>query len=243
MPLDRKGKRSRWETAKGAESRYNSQLRAVAREIGNIVRGYGPSSPGALIKALTGYSDLLTPWAESVAEYMIADVNRRNERAWKETGKEMGKALRMEIAYAPTGQVFTMLMADQVELIRSIPLDAAKRVHDLTIEGLSTGERAASIAREIMKTEEVSKSKATLIARTEVARAASTLTEARATFVGSEGYIWRSSGDGDVRPTHKEMNGKYVRWDKPPITDKGLGPYHAGCGPNCRCYPDPVIPD
>lgn len=174
---------------------------------------------------------------------MIADVNRRNERAWKETGKEMGKALRMEIAYAPTGQVFTMLMADQVELIRSIPLDAAKRVQDLTIEGLSTGERAASIAREIMKTEDVSKSKATLIARTEVARAASTLTEARATFVGSEGYIWRSSGDGDVRPTHKEMNGKYVRWDKPPVTDKGLGPYHAGCGPNCRCYPDPVIPD
>ncbi len=174
---------------------------------------------------------------------MIADVNRRNERAWRETGKEMGRALRMEIAHAPTGHVFSMLMDMQVDLIKSIPLDAAQRVHELTIEGLSTGERAASIALEIMRTEDVSKSKATLIARTEVARTSSTLTESRATFVGSEGYIWRTSGDGDVRPTHEAMNGKYVRWNKPPVTDKGLAPYHAGCGPNCRCYPDPVIPD
>lgn len=174
---------------------------------------------------------------------MIADVNRRNERAWKENGQEIGRALRNEIAYAPTGQAFTRLMNLQVGLIKSIPLDAAQRVHELTTEGLLTGERAKSIAAQIMATEEVSKAKATLIARTEVARTASVLTEARARFIGSEGYIWRSSGDGDVRPTHKEMNGKYVRWDTPPKTDKGLAPYHAGCGPNCRCYPDPVIPD
>jgi len=174
---------------------------------------------------------------------MLADVNRRNERAWRETGKEMGKALRMEISYAPTGNAFAMLLDLQVGLIKSIPLDAAQRVQALTVEGLVTGERAKSIAAEIMRTEDVSKSKATLIARTEVARAASVLTESRARFVGSEGYIWRSSGDADVRPSHQKMDGKYVRWDKPPVTDKGLGPYHAGCGPNCRCYPDPVIPN
>jgi SPP1 gp7 family putative phage head morphogenesis protein len=241
--LDRKGKRSRWQAAKGAESAYNSRLLAVAREIGNIVKGYGPDRPDPLIKALEKYSELITPWAKSVAEYMIADVNRRNERAWKETSQEIGRALRMEIRHAPTGEAFTKLMNLQVGLIKSIPLDAAKRVHGLTTEALVTGERAKSIAAEIMATEHVSKAKAMLIARTEVARTASVLTESRARFVGSEGYIWRSSGDGDVRPTHQEMNGKYVRWDSPPKTDKGVGPYHAGCGPNCRCYPDPVIPE
>ena len=229
--------------ARGAESRYNSQLRAVAREIGNLTRGFGVDKPLKLITALEGYAQLITPWAKSVAEYMLADVNRRNERAWRETGKEMGKALRMEIAYAPTGQAFSMLLDLQVGLIKSIPLDAAQRVQALTVQGLVTGERAASIAAEIMRTEDVSKSKATLIARTEVARASSVLTESRARFVGSEGYIWRTSRDGDVRPTHRAMEGKYVRWDKPPVTDKGLAPYHAGCGPNCRCYPDPVIPN
>lgn len=207
------------------------------------MRGYGPSKSGALIKALTGYSELLEPWAKSVANYMIADVNRRNEKAWRETGKEIGRALRMEIAHAPTGHVFSMLMDMQVGLIKSIPLEAAQRVHELTTEALVTGERAKTIAAEIMRTEEVSKAKATLIARTEVARASATLTESRATFVGSDGYIWRTSGDGDVRPTHKAMNGKFVPWSTPPVTDKGLAPYHAGCGPNCRCYPDPVIPD
>ncbi len=243
MALDRKGKRSQWQAARSSESSYNSKLRAVAREVGNIVKGYGPSKPGALIKALTGYSELIEPWARSVAGYMLADVNRRNERTWFEVSKEMGRALRMEIAYAPTGQVFTMLLADQVDLIKSIPLEAAQRVHELTTEGLVTGERAKAIAAEIMRTEQVSASKAMTIARTEVARASSTLTEARATFIGSEGYIWRTSGDGDVRPTHRAMNGKFVPWNKPPVTDKGLAPYHAGCGPNCRCYPDPVIPD
>lgn len=210
--------------------------------MGNIVRGYGPSKPGALIKALTGYSELIEPWARSVAGYMLADVNRRNEKAWFEVSKEMGRALRMEIAHAPTGHLFGLLMQAQVDLIKSIPLEAAQRVQELTTEGLVTGERAKSIAAEILRTEEVSKAKANMIARTEVARAASTLTEARATFVGSEGYIWRSSGDGDVRPTHRAMNGKFVPWNKPPKTDKGLEPYHAGCGPNCRCYPDPIIP-
>lgn len=215
----------------------------MATEVGSIVKGFGPGKPSAIIRALEGYSQLIGPWAKSVAEYMIADVNRRNERVWRDVGKEMGRALRMEISYAPTGNVFAMLLDSQVGLIKSIPLDAAQRVQALTVEGLVTGNRAATIAAEIMRSEEVSKSKATLIARTEVARASSTLTESRARFVGSEGYVWRTSGDADVRPTHQAMEGKYVRWDKPPVTDKGLGPYHAGCGPNCRCYPDPVLPN
>lgn len=174
---------------------------------------------------------------------MIADVNRRNERVWRDVGKEMGRALRMEINYAPTGNAFAMLLDLQVGLIKSIPRDAASRVQALSVEGLVTGARASTIAAEIMRTEEVSKAKATTIARTEVSRASSTLTESRARFVGSEGYIWRTSGDADVRETHQAMEGRYVRWDKPPVTDKGLGPYHAGCGPNCRCYPEPVIPN
>jgi SPP1 gp7 family putative phage head morphogenesis protein len=174
---------------------------------------------------------------------MLADVNRRNEKVWFQVGKEIGQELRREIANAPTGHLFSLLLETQVDLIRSIPLDAARRVQELTTEALTTGRRAEDIAKEIMRTEEVSAGRARTIARTEVARASSTLVEARATFIGSEGYIWRTSGDGDVRPSHAAMNGKYVKWSSPPKTDKGLEPYHAGCGPNCRCYPDPVIPD
>lgn len=194
------------------------------------------------MNALNAYADLIGPWARSVASYMLADVGRRNEKAWKEVGKEMGRALKAELDQAPTGRIYAELMEEQVNLITSLPRQAAERVHRLTRQGLIESTRAADIAKEIMRTGKITENRAKLIARTEVARTASNLTEARAIYAGSEGYIWRTAGDGDVRDTHKHMNGKYVRWDTPPKTDN-LDPYHAGQGPNCRCYPEPVIPD
>lgn len=247
MKFDRTGKRARWLQARRAESSYNTRLRAVAKQIGAIVKGFAPKGllddPGPVMDALDKYAQLIEPWARSVAWYMLSDVGRRNGKAWAELGAEMGTALRAEIEQAPTGQIYAGLMQEQVDLITSLPKDAAKRVHALTQQSLLDGNRASYIAAEIMRTGLVTENRARLIARTEVARTASNLTRARAEFAGSEGYIWRTSGDGSVRDTHQDMNGKYVRWDSPPKTDKNLAPYHAGCGPNCRCYPEPVLPD
>lgn len=232
--------------ARAAESNYSSRLRQVARQIDAIVRGLSPDGvveDDKIIRALTGYADLLAPWAESVARYMVADVSRRNARSWKNTGEDMSRAMRVELEQAPTGSIFSALMQEQVTLIKSLPLEAAMRVHNLTMEAKLGGKRADVVAAEILKTGHVTASRARLIARTEVSRTASNFTRARAQFVGSEGYIWRTSGDSDVRSTHRAMNGKYVPWNDPPKTDPGLDPYHAGCGPNCRCFPEPVLPD
>lgn len=172
---------------------------------------------------------------------MLREVNRRDEAAWAEYTRELSRALRTEIRTAPTGAAMRALLAEQVTLIKSIPLDAAQRVHRLTLEGIENSTRASAISKEIQRSGAVAESRADLIARTEVARTASTLTQARAEHVGSEGYIWRTSGDSDVRESHRDMNGKYVRWDSPPTLDKMTG--HAGQFPNCRCYPEPVIPE
>ena len=153
----------------------------------------------------------------------------------------IGNAYSDEILHADTGAAMRGLLAEQVTLIKSIPLDAAKRVHELTLQGIEDATRANEIAKEIQRSGEVATSRAQLIARTEVSRTAATLTEARAKATGSEGYIWRDSGDKTTRHSHHLMNGKYVRWDSPPTLDKLTG--HAGCLPNCRCWPDPVIPE
>lgn len=247
--LDRTGKRSRWEAALLAENSYAQRLRAVSRMVENIIQGYAPDGfvdQGAeryIRHTLERYAEQLNPWAESVARFMLADVEKRNLRAWKQNSKEMSRALLAEIVQAPTGMVYQALMVEQVRLIKSLPLRAAQRVHNLVTEGLVDGRRAAEIAEAIRASGKVSASRAILIARSEVSRAASSFTQARAMYAGSEGYVWRTSGDGAVRDTHKKQNGKYVRWDDPPKTDESLDPYHAGCGPNCRCYPDPVLPD
>jgi SPP1 gp7 family putative phage head morphogenesis protein len=173
---------------------------------------------------------------------MLADVNAIDRNAWDAHTKEMGQAIGDEIRNAPVGDTLRALQAEQVTLIKSLPLEAAQRVHTMTLKGIEDGTRYADIAAEIRRTGDVTESRATLIARTEVARAASQLTQARATHAGSDGYVWRTSHDGDVRSSHREMEGKFVRWDSPPLLSDGTRT-HAGQIFNCRCWPEPVLPD
>lgn len=232
--------------ARRAERQYNSRLQLVARAIKAIFKTHelgSPESIAALVKQLITYSAIIDPWAKATAASMLADVSRRNEKAWKEQGQEIGRGIRQVIAETPVGAAMREMLAEQVTLIKSLPLDAAKRVHEMVQEGIPLGTRSTEMAKKILETSNIPTWRARLIARTEVSRAATTLTQVRAQAIGSEGYIWRTSRDGDVRETHQEMEGKYVRWDSPPKTDASLPPYHAGKGPNCRCHPEPVLPD
>lgn len=230
--------------AKTAENDYGRALRAIAREIGRIVSAFGnmdPTKLPPLRDALERYSKLIAPWAKSKAAAMLERVDKQNQRAWRQTTKGMALALREELKAAPIGKRVQELMDQQVKLITSLPLEAAQRVHKLVIENVEEQGRASEIAEEIARSGQVSASRATLIARTEVARTASVLTQARAEHIGSEGYVWRTARDTDVRDSHRKMEGKFVRWDSPPTLDGLTG--HAGALPNCRCYPEPVIPE
>ncbi|WP_124376571.1 phage minor head protein [Pseudomonas synxantha] len=240
---DRKRNRNPVRTSR-AERQYQTSLSQVARQVGSIINGFPPGDPAAeptISHMLNRYADLLNDWAVSTASKMLVEVNQQDRKTWATLTEQMSQALRQEIRNAPTGQVMQGLLAEQVTLIKSIPLDAAKRVHELTLQGIEDGTRASEIAKEIMRSGEVAENRAKLIARTEVSRTASTLLEARARAVGSPGYIWRNSGGSDVRPSHLKMKDQFVPWDSPPTLDKMTG--HAGCLPNCRCYPEPVIPE
>jgi SPP1 gp7 family putative phage head morphogenesis protein len=133
-------------------------------------------------------------------------------------------------------------MRENVELIKSIPLKAAERVHELVTENLMQSARADEISQKIMESEKVSKVVATRIARTEIARASSTLLQSRALSIGSTGYIWKTSKDLLVRKSHKIMEGKFIKWNDPPKLSDGTIT-HAGQIYNCRCWPDVQIPE
>jgi SPP1 gp7 family putative phage head morphogenesis protein len=134
------------------------------------------------------------------------------------------------------------LLADQVTLIQSIPLEAAQRVHLLTLTGLEDSTRFQEIQKAILETEDVTASRATLIARTETARTASVLTQARAEHIGCTHAIWHTSRDGAVRKSHREMDGKIFSLDKPPRLSDGTETF-PGQIFNCRCWMEPIIQD
>ena len=246
--FDRKagtGAKSAWIRSRKVEKQYAIKLRKIAKHVDDIVRGFDAETEDgrrSIRDALERYATILDPWARSVAERMVTEVAARDRKAWENQSEIIGRNLAREIAGAPTGRVMRGLMDEQVGLIKSLPIDAAQRVHKMTIEGISQGTRAADIAKRILETGDVTKSRATLIARTEVARTGVELTRARATHVGSTQFIWRTVEDSDVRPSHRKLNGKAFYWNDPPECDPG---HHALPGGiwNCRCYAEPVIPD
>ena len=188
----RREARERFAHSHRLELDYLRRLRQVVRQVDDMVKMSAPRGEvkdlAALQQMLRKYSEAITPWARSVAERMLENIQRKDELSWSRFGKDIGRSLRKEIQHAPTGEVLRSFLNEQVTLITSLPLDAAQRVHKLTLEGMTQGTRANEIAREILRTGDVLESRAKLIARTEVARTASALTMARAQFVGCQAY-------------------------------------------------------
>ena len=238
--------REKFQKAGKTEKAYGRSLREVARQVDSIVKAFTHNgvvtNMGELNSALRKYSELLKPWSRAVVNRMFAEVGQRDEKAWSTLGTNLGRNLRKEIQTAPTGQALQAMLNEQMELITSLPIEAAERVHKLTLEGITQGTRASEIAAAIMRTGEVTESRARMIARTEVARTASLLTQARSEHVGVTHYIWRTAGDSDVRESHQQMNGKIVAWGTPPKLSDGTIT-HAGQIFNCRCYPEPILPE
>jgi len=236
-------KKSPFQKPNSIERKYASILRGVAKEIGRIIGIYKPEKPDSLksINAtLVKYSDMIREWAEVKSADIISDIIRHDSKAWVANSENLSRSMRQRIQSAPIGQAVRKAQQLQVELITSLPLQAAERVQHLANEAIYSGARASSLTKEILRTGEVTEGRARTIARTETSRASSLLVQARAEAIGSEGYIWTTSHDSDVRPSHKKMDGQFVRWDSPPTLDGLTG--HAGTLPNCRCFQVPVIP-
>lgn len=233
-------RRSNWQKARRADTSFSRALVRVARIVGQIVRQFGENHRAARL-ALEDYARIVTPWSFAAARSMVDEVALRDATAWRAHSEKIGTALRREAGTTPVGARMVQLTNEGAKLIRSLPLEAAERVTNLSMEAALTGTRADALFDEIMRTGQVTESRARLIARTEVGRAASAITQARAESISSPGYIWRTSEDADVRPSHKRMNGQFVAWDAPPTLDGLTG--HAGALPNCRCYAEPVIPE
>jgi SPP1 gp7 family putative phage head morphogenesis protein len=238
--------RERFNTASKLENEYLRSLRYLTRQIDQIVKTMAPagdlSNSVELQKVLRDYSRTITPWAKSVAEKMIYRIAKKDEQSWSGLGLEVSRNLRREIETAPTGMAFRKFLEESVHYITDLPNGAAERIQELTVESMYNSQRASEVAKKVMETGSVTASRAKTIARTEIARVSSGITEVRALHVGCTHYVWRTSADGDVRPSHKVMNGQVIAFANPPEVDPGKF-YHAGQFVNCRCYISPILPD
>ena len=74
------------------------------------------------------------------------------------------------------------------------------------------------------------------ITRDQTSKLIGQLNEERQTNIGITHYVWRTSEDERVRPTHRRNNGVQFAWNSPPIRTG-----HPGNDIQCRCTADPVL--
>ena len=239
-----KSAREWWRKVNQSASFYNKALSSVAKQVSKFITElWEAGREDAIETTLTKYAAVIEPWAEAVSEKMLADISLQDEKAWMRHSQRMANAMQVELRTMPQGEIVRQLRAKQVVLIKSLPLEAAQQAHDLAFEAATqTGVRKDVIAAKIKQLGDITEARALLIAGTEISTSHSIIQRARAEWIGSEGYIWRTLRDRVVRKDHVELEGTYHRWDNPPIAERNGTKHHPGCFPNCRCYSQPVLP-
>jgi SPP1 gp7 family putative phage head morphogenesis protein len=189
--------------------------------------------------------------AEAAAAKMVTSLFTDAGKTWREAarvnarGREIYEALQVEM-YGSVGARVRELTMQNAELIKTLPLSVARDVTRHIEFETEAGRRASDMVQELKGMAlKSARAKANLIARTEVSKTNTALTQARCENLGVRWYIWRTEKDARVRESHRIMDGVIINWGDPPSPEeldgeKSLGKYHAGNIFNCRCYPEPL---
>lgn len=129
-----------------------------------------------------------------------------------------------------------------VALIKSVAEDLLGEVEGLVTQAVERGTRVEVLARRLERRFQVSRSRAKLIARDQVAKANAQLTEIRHKEAGITRYRWSSSQDERVRASHRRLNRTIHSWDSPPEVAPGRHE-HPGMDYQCRCVAIPILDD
>ncbi len=231
--------KSSWrDNTQRAESSYFADIMRVLNQFG--------LDPVQLI----GKSEFIEAWARQAAERMVTGQLAANARSWREAASEgmrgrlIYRALRRELS-GPIGARVEELVESNARLIRSLPNEVAALVAARAAERYAGGGRSLEFSRDKLMAR-VSRVRARLIARTEVSKASTALTQARAEDLELLWYVWRTSEDSRVRASHRKMDNVLFRWNDPPspeslIGARSYGHYAPGNIFNCRCYPEPLL--
>jgi SPP1 gp7 family putative phage head morphogenesis protein len=143
-------------------------------------------------------------------------------------------------------KVMDGFIVENVDLIRTLAGNEIERVKKLVDEAERVGMRVEEIAKQVRRAFDVTESYAMLLARDQVLKLNSEITQVRQMDAGISEYVWSTSHDERVRESHMQLDGKPFSWLSPPVVsgpkDKDTRREHPGGDYQCRCVALPVIP-
>ena len=145
--------------------------------------------------------------------------------------------IRLFLTDATVQAHMTQALATNVELIKTIPPrlheSLRKRIAEAFLDEPFNQQRLSQLLAQEYKSSGYNLRRLT---RDITQKANADLNQLRQQQVGVTHYIWRTSEDERVRPTHEENNGKTFAWASPPLATG-----HPGNDVQCRCSSEPQI--
>jgi uncharacterized protein with gpF-like domain len=172
---------------------------------------------------------------------MVTMLKMDGAKSWREAASQSSKgriifnALKNEM-HGPVGDTIRNLVHENAKLISTMPLNLAEQATTFITEESQKGRRADDITQDLIKQfPHVSEVNIRRIARTEVSKASTALTQARSQFIGAGWYTWQTSRDIRVRASHKFLGrdgGVLINWNNPPSPEELVGEKSYGAWPH-----------
>lgn len=220
---------TRYDDAQDLDAEIRQELMKVAQELEQKLAAYGLYDMVEKIARLTKTTSL---------------------REWKRVVKETLGIDLMDDYYKGDfyEQALRMWVDSNVEKIKTIPTESLGSMRQIILDGYKQGRTIRDISKDIQEEYNVSKHRAQMFARDQVATLNAQITKMQQQDAGCKRYRWSTSHDARVRDCHRALDGKVFNWNDPPemwYETKKSGRVYTGrrCNPGedflCRCIAIP----
>jgi len=223
-----------WEQSKRVAQEYAKLLFKIAENAFSI--------------PLVDRERFLELWSWQIAERMVLQRLHDTARTWRQASREVMRgqyihSLLQNELEGPIGERVRELIAENAQLIRTLPSKVAEQAAQEQARRAQAGERPYA---EPSLLKYIARWQAQRIARTETAKAQTALTQARSEELGLDWAVWRTSEDERVRLSHRKMATVLFRWTDQPspealVGERSYGKYPPGGIFNCRCFAEPLL--
>lgn len=177
-----------------------------------------PTATELLRRALNKWGEIWRGKLDDLSLDLAAKFAKKNFKASQTSIAASFKDAGLTVKFKPTAasvEAYDAVVAENVNLIKSIPQQFAKDVESQVWRSVMKGGDLSTLSKNIQKSYGVSYRRAALIARDQNNKAKAVIENTRRRELGITEAIWQHSNAGkEPRPTHVAMNGKRFKLAK-----------------------------
>lgn len=219
-----------------------AQYRETPPELAQDARSPARSLQREIAELGRRWLDRFDQAAPELAAWFSQAVADRSDAALAATLRNAGISVKFQMS-AAVRDVVEASLAEQVNLIKSIPAEYLGRVEGMVNRSVMIGRDVGGLARDLEEAFGITKRRAATIARSQNSMATATVHRARQQELGITTAGWLHSGAGKhPRPSHVAHSGKTYDVAKGWFDPDARVWTWPGVLPGCRCVSKAIIP-